>query len=170
MAFGKIMRKLQKWYLLVILLVIVISLGWFIRQNWGFKGIEHLFSIPTTQAQEPLSESPNLDSWINMLEREESGRRTYLKVYDPPNHSVKDKRDLYSFGCLQFKYSTLDYYADRYGLGTGVITEKELKDCQFQKMVAKKMIEENRMNALHWRNVVLNKIGFPPISKELAKR
>jgi len=47
----------QKWQLLFIYLVVLVVIGAIIRQIWGFKGVERIFSIPTTQAKELPLES-----------------------------------------------------------------------------------------------------------------
>lgn len=111
--------------------------------------VEKPVEVPKPEPK--ISNAKSLDEWISMLEKGESERRTYLKVWDV--HS-------YSYGCLQFKWDTLEQFTKKFGFRTE-ITEKDLYNCQLQKQTAKAMIRSDYSLWQRWYNVSL-KIGLPP--------
>lgn len=100
----------------------------------------------------------NLDLWLGKLATAESGNRANIKVLDVNGR--------YSYGCLQFQMATFKSYSQRYGLAdpaTVTSWDALIYNCDFQKQVAKRMIQEKPGNWRHWGYTVLNKgIGFPP--------
>ena len=92
----------------------------------------------------------NADSWhfrgytdqtLIALEQCESGRRTKIKVWD--NGS-------WSFGVLQFKFLTMEFYSRRYGI-RDVITEQDMYNVDLQRRVATEMLKEKN-GIYHWYN------------------
>lgn len=102
----------------------------------------------TEQAALAVIKDAELDLWINKLVQAESNGREDVVILD-----VNGK---YSHGCLQFQQGTFNSYAQRYGL------EGNIMDCDLQKTLARKMIEENINNWKHWFNST-KKIGLPPV-------
>ena len=104
-----------------------------------------------------------LDIWINELIEKESNNRTGVKILDVNGR--------HSYGCLQFQYGTLASYAGRYGLlDEGAPIEPLLYDCAFQKMLTKRMIQENPDNWKHWfTSVIVKGLGLPPVGELITK-
>ena len=69
-----------------------------------------------------------------------------------------DTNNRYSYACLQFQEATFNSYSKRYGL------EGDIYTCADQKIVARKMIEENPNNWRHWYTSVAKRgLGKPPV-------
>ncbi len=70
-----------------------------------------------------------------------------------------------SYGALCFKLDTFQRYVRRYEL-LPYAEDAELMnwigDADFQHQLAKRMILEDYGNWRHWKNTVVNKIGYPP--------
>lgn len=105
--------------------------------------------------QNPI-EHVQLRQWINILVQQESSGRTNIKILDN-NHK-------YSYGCLQFQKQTFVGYAK----SLNMLPETEdneienfIYDCEYAKLLAEKMIENNYDNWKHWKNSV-DKIGMSP--------
>jgi len=92
-----------------------------------------------------------LGKWIERLVHQESSGRADIKILD-----VNDR---YSYGCLQFQEATFVSYSKRY-FGTSNLSK--LYDCQYQKQLARRMLEEDINNWRHWYNST-RKIGLPPL-------
>lgn len=106
-----------------------------------------------------------LGAWLNRLVSKESEGKTHIKVLDHNNR--------YSYGCLQFQMATFKSYIRKYDL-LPEAEDKELEnmiyDCDFQKTLARKMIEDDYSNWKNWYTSATAKIGLPPKSEstELA--
>lgn len=123
-------------------------------------------SVSTSIASSTSSTTPatstvvttNLDAWLSKLATAESGNRANIKVLDVNGR--------YSYGCLQFQMGTFKEYSQRYGIiDPAYVTSWEvlIYNCDLQKRIAKRMIQEKASNWRHWGYTVLNKgIGFPP--------
>lgn len=102
-----------------------------------------------------------LDAWIDSLVTKESNGRSDIKILD--------HNDRYSYGCLQFQMETFESYINRYDLlphTENSELENMIYDCDFQKLLTRKMIEENPQNWRHWYTSVAKRgLGFPPIIK-----
>lgn len=108
-----------------------------------------------------------LDAWLTKLVKKESEGREHIKILDHNNQ--------YSYGCLQFQMATFRSYVRRYDLLTNTEDgelENMIYDCDFQKVIARKMIEEDYSNWRNWyTSVTKSKVGYPPrISPELAEK
>lgn len=103
-----------------------------------------------------LTFSSPLDLWIEKLILLESEGKRGIKILD---HNGE-----YSFGCLQFQKETFEEFGLKYNL---IIPDAKLDDllynCDLQKEMAKKMIEDNYNNWRHWyTSVKIKKLGLPP--------
>jgi len=85
-------------------------------------------------------------SWVDRLAKFESQNTPIIKKLD--------KNGKYSYGCLQFQKRTFDSVSKRYKL------EGNIYDCEFQRKLATKMIEEDPNNCKHWKAAV-RAIGKP---------
>ncbi len=100
--------------------------------------------------------SSPLDLWLEKLIVLESNGRKNIKILD---HNGE-----HSFGCLQFQKETFEEFGLKYKLiaPDDEITDL-LYDCQLQKEIAKKMIEDNYNNWRRWyTSVKIKKLGLPP--------
>lgn len=105
-----------------------------------------------------LAQSDALDQWIEQLVTKESNGKANIKIVD--------RNGYFSYGCLQFQMRTFREYVRKYNL-LPEAEDEELKnmiyDCEFQKYLAKKMLEDNPDNWRHWHtSVVAKKLGLPP--------
>ena len=124
------------------------------------------FATPLNELLEPQSTPQTewqkaLKNWIeNLVEYESNGSSTV---------KVLDWNGKYSYGCLQFQEQTFLGFTK--GLKTlPNATDEEIMnfiyDCEYQKLLAFKMIETNYDNWRHWRYSVINRgLGLPPILK-----
>lgn len=97
-------------------------------------------TVPSVTAQAKIAsplkveEITALDIWIERLAQKESEGRERIKILD-----VNDK---YSYGCLQFQEWTFKAYGAKYGILKDTANwENAIYDCNFQKQLAKKMIQ-----------------------------
>lgn len=95
--------------------------------------------------------------WVHRMIQAESNNRSEIVVFDS-NHQL-------SYSCGQFQRQTFEYQVKKYNL----LPEAEpreylnfIRDCTFQRELARNMIEDNPANADHWRNTT-KKIGKPPL-------
>ena len=117
---------------------------------------------PTQIATAPVErKADKLDAWINSLVNKESEGRSHIKILD---HNAR-----YSYGCLQFQMETFEGYVKRYELLPNTEDselENMIYDCDFQKLLTRKMIEENPENWRHWYTSVAKRgLGVPPVIK-----
>lgn len=102
-----------------------------------------------------------LDAWINSLVTKESEGKSHIKILD--------HNDRYSYGCLQFQMETFEAYVKRYELLPNTEDselENMIYDCDFQKLLTRKMIEEDPENWRHWYTSVAKRgLGLPPVIK-----
>lgn len=102
-----------------------------------------------------------LDVWINSLVAKESEGKVHIKILD--------HNDRYSYGCLQFQMETFESYIKRYELlpnTEDAELENMIYDCDFQKLLTRKMIEEDPENWRHWYTSVAKRgLGVPPVIK-----
>lgn len=113
--------------------------------------------IGTFQAKDEL------DLWIDRLALKESEGKTHIKILDHNNR--------YSYGCLQFQMQTFKSYIRKYNLlqdTEDAELENMIYDCDFQKTLAKIMIEDDYSNWRNWYTSSRSKIGLPPKPEELA--
>ena len=105
-----------------------------------------------------LDYAKKTENWINELVQKESEGRADIKILDSNGR--------YSYSCLQFQEQTFRFYVERYNLLPGVEYAEVMNwiyDCEFQKLIALKMLEEDHNNYLHWRTSVLKRgLGLPP--------
>lgn len=94
-----------------------------------------------------VTETSPLDLWIEKLAYAESSGQENIRILDSNNR--------YSYGCLQFQELTFKSFSERYHLFG------DLMDCQLQKQIAKRMIQEDPENWRHWYNSV-KLLGPPP--------
>lgn len=97
-----------------------------------------------------------LDLWLEKLITLESNGKENIKILDNNGE--------HSFGCLQFQKETFEEFGLKYKL---IAPDDEiddlLYDCNLQKEIAKKMIEDNYNNWRHWyTSVKIKKLGLPP--------
>lgn len=124
-------------------------------------------SIPLgiVQPASIATQQDKLDVWLNKLIQVESGGKADIKVLDSNNR--------YSYGVLQFQMATFKGYVKQYNLlpyAEDREIENSIYDCDLQKALAKRMIQEDYNNWKHWYNSVVGYqgrkgIGLPP--KEL---
>ncbi len=99
-----------------------------------------------------------MDIWLEKLAKKESRGRSNIKILDVNNR--------HSYGCLQFQMETFKGYSKKYDLlpeAEDKEFENMIYDCNFQKLLARKMIEERYDNWRHWYNSVNSKhVGLPP--------
>lgn len=122
-------------------------------------------TIIHTPTPEIVQETPDaMDIWLNKLAIKESEGKTHIKILDHNNY--------YSYGCLQFQMGTFKSYVKKYGLlpeAEGKELENMVYDCDFQKLLARRMIEDNPNNWRHWyTSVSVKKLGLPPKPEALA--
>jgi hypothetical protein len=121
---------------------------------------------PATQETAQVSQDA-LDAWLQKLIQKESEGREHIKILDHNNR--------YSYGCLQFQMETFRAYARRYDLlphTEDSELENVIYDCELQKTMARKMIEEDYGNWRNWyTSVAVRKLGLPPkVSTKLAEK
>ncbi len=108
----------------------------------------------------------NLDMWLEKLAMAESGNRADIKVLDVNGR--------YSYGCLQFQMATFKSYSARYKLvdpETVTSWDALIYNCQLQKQIAKRMIQEKPGNWRHWGYTVLHKgTGLPPAKEKAVEQ
>ncbi len=124
---------------------------------------------PTQIAIAPVERKlDKLDAWIDSLVAKESEGKSHIKILD--------HNDRYSYGCLQFQMETFESYIKRYDLlphAEDSELENMIYDCDFQKLLTRKMIEEDPENWRHWYTSVAKRgLGVPPVIKtnQLAGR
>ena len=115
--------------------------------------VNYVYEAPQQQA--PVEKEPQLthpqEVWMHVLEWCES--RGYNEAVNP-----KDNDGTPSYGAFQFKPSTLDYYAEKYGVATTT-----LMDYQTQKAVVTQMILHR--DDINWDQqfpACVKKHGWPP--------
>ena len=129
--------------------ITIVFAGWLIWPNVA-KNINTIFAIP-----EPTLED-DLDRWLSILTQPGN------EACDP--EGTHDMGSL-SYGALCFKEDTFRRYVARYNLlpyAEGDEVMNWIGDSRFQHKLAKKMIQEDWKNWRHWKNTVINKIGYPP--------
>jgi len=101
-----------------------------------------------------------LNHWLDKLIDLESEGKSNLKVLD--------LNGLYSFGCLQFQMGTFEEYGMKYGLlSEGDDLKKLIYNCDLQKEIAKRIIQENPGNWRKWyTSVIVRGLGLPPKEKK----
>lgn len=104
-----------------------------------------------------------LDSWLKKL--------VYLESNGVSDIKILDHNGLHSFGCLQFQLYTFQAYGARYGLlSPGDDIEKLIYDCNLQKEIARRMINENPENWRNWyTSVTVKGLGLPPKEKVMPQ-
>ncbi len=125
--------------LIATLLTIVLFLLLFTR--WHFIPIQ--VESPPQGNLEAIN--PILTVIDQLVEKESEGKTDIV---------ILDTNNKHSFSCLQFQMSTFKQYVKRYNLlpeAEDHEIENMIMDCDFQKLVAYKMLEENPNNILHWR-------------------
>jgi hypothetical protein len=104
-----------------------------------------------------------LDVWLDKLEIAENC----------PSLGMVDSNGLKSFSSLCFQEQTFVTYVKKYNLLPQCEDQEILNwinDGEFQRVVAKKMLEDNLLNYDHWRNSV-KRIGKPiPLAKSYWKQ
>ena len=122
------------------------------------KGIEEPQQTSPQKTEQKSEWQIKTESWINELVQKESEGRADIKILDSNGR--------YSYSCLQFQEQTFRFYVERYNLLPGVEYAEVMNwiyDCEFQKLIALKMLEEDHNNYLHWRTSVLKRgLGLPP--------
>ncbi len=107
----------------------------------------------------------SIDRWLEKLIILESNGKENIKILDNNGKN--------SFGCLQFQKQTFKEFGLKYGLVSSADEINDLiYDCELQKELAKRMLEENYDNWRHWyTSVKVKNLGLPPaVSKvELPK-
>lgn len=97
-----------------------------------------------------------LDLWIDKLVEYESC----------PVEGMIDRNRKMSYGCLCFQETTFEVYTRLYNLLPEAEDQELINmigDCEFQKMLVRKMIEDNYNNWTHWyASVVKRGLGKPP--------
>lgn len=112
--------------------------------------------IPTPVLGVMVVESPDIWGWIDKLAFCESGNRSDIVILDTNGR--------YSYGCLQFQEATFRQYVARYNMLPHATHDEVMNlifNCDFQKKLAHKMLEENYKNWRHWYNCSTKKIGLP---------
>ena len=124
------------------------------------SGFAFAFNIPVP-AKEPVlevTEPDALDLWLERLIQKESRGKAVIKILDV-NHK-------YSYGCLQFQEWTFRAFGEKYGLvKKGAKLEPLIYDCELQKQIAKRMIQDDYKLWQSWyTSVVIRDLGLPPRS------
>lgn len=107
-------------------------------------------------AEPPAPEAPQIthaqDTWMRALEWCES--RGIPGAVNP-----KDRDGTPSYSSWQFKPSTLDYYAERYGVATTSVMDREVQKAVLEQMLL-------HYDEINWRqqfpDCINRKIGMPP--------
>ena len=108
-----------------------------------------------------------MDAWLQKLIQKESEGREHIKILDHNNQ--------YSYGCLQFQMATFRSYIRKYKLLANTEDaerENMIYDCEFQQVLARKMIEDDYSNWRNWyTSVSVRNLGLPPrVSAQLAEK
>jgi hypothetical protein len=114
----------------------------------------------TAKVTSPLNveEASALDIWLEKLAQKESEGRERIKILDTNGK--------YSYGCLQFQEWTFKSYGQKYGvLKDPSSWENKIYDCNVQKQLAKKMIQNEYVLWQSWyTSVMVRNLGLPPRS------
>ncbi len=113
-----------------------------------------IYGSPASVAQ---ARPDALGNWLNKLAIKESEGKNHLKMLDHNNQ--------YSYGCLQFQMQTFKSYIRKYGLlqdAEDAELENMIYDCDFQKILARTMIQDDYTNWRNWYTSATKKIGLPP--------
>lgn len=111
--------------------------------------------------QEQEETLDNLTKWINELE-------LYECRDCPIGYKRIDTNGYYSYGCLQFQMATFKEYANKfYSLENLEETDWQniISNCDFQKELAYKMIEENSHAVWRWKTSIERGLGLPILDK-----
>ncbi len=105
-----------------------------------------------------IQETSALDLWLAKLADKESHGEDHIKILDVNGH--------YSYGCLQFQEWTFKNYGKKYGILKNTADwENQIYDCNLQKQIAKRMIEDDYILWQSWyTSVVIRDLGLPPRS------
>ena len=131
-----------------------------------------ILSSAVSQSQSPAGTTSQnapdaMDIWLQKLIHKESEGREHIKILDHNNQ--------YSYGCLQFQMATFRSYVRKYKLLSNTEDaelENMIYDCEFQKTLARKMIEDDYSNWRNWyTSVSIRNLGLPPrVSAQLAEK
>jgi len=120
-------------------------------------------AVNTRSVADIVQAKDKLDLWLDRLALKESQGKTHVKILDHNNR--------YSYGCLQFQMQTFESYVQKYNLlpdTESAELENMIYDCDFQKILAKKMIEDDYTNWRNWYTSAKTKIGLPPKPEALV--
>jgi hypothetical protein len=99
----------------------------------------------------------SLDIWLEKLSQKESEGDEQVVIVD--------SNGFRSYSCLQFQLATFVEQVKKYNLlpeAEDVEIRNMIMDCEFQKQLARKMIEDNVQNVSHWYTTVYAKgLGKP---------
>ena len=113
-----------------------------------------LIEPPTIQYEvEPIKDE--LDVWLDKLE-------TYENC---PVEGIVDTNHKLSYGCLCFQFSTFKSFVKQYNFLPEAEEREYLNmigDCDFQKILAKQMLQSDYNNWKHWWTSVRRGLGLPP--------
>lgn len=119
----------------------------------------HVHDSPRIRIPEESGIRDPLYTWLDALEE-------YECLGCGENYSRVDVNGLRSYGCLQFQEQTFKAFVRRYDLLPYAETAEIMNmiyDCDFQKIVAHRMIQENDDAWSHWyTSVELRGLGKPP--------
>jgi len=146
-------RKLATYAILAVIAMIVVPINYY-----SFKyAVRLVLPSPAVEEQreDPTPPAPQLthrqEVWLNVLE--------WCESRGNPNAINEIDRDgTASYGAFQFKPTTLDYFADKYG-----ITTTTLMDYATQKAVVTQMILHR--DDINWHQQFpdcVKKFGVPP--------
>lgn len=115
-----------------------------------------LFLQKPTHAEPTAPEAPQIthaqDTWMRALEWCESQGI-------PGAVNPKDRDGTPSYSSWQFKPSTLDYYAEKYGVATTTVMDREVQKAVLEQMLL-------HYDEINWRqqfpDCINRKIGMPP--------
>lgn len=158
------MTKTKRAIILTLALTALLTFGWAQRAGGDGDTIEPVEEIPVTTAtttQEKKDETPkkapapqpvlmgDRGTWLEALIQCESNGR-------PEAVNPKDRDGTPSYGLLQFKPSTFDFFKKAYGI------EGELMDPEAQKAIVIRMMDDE---SIVWENqfpACVRKLGRPP--------
>ena len=108
---------------------------------------------PAIRIEQPKDE---LDIWLDKLS----------KMENCPAEGILDTNKKMSYGCLCYQKTTFFVYTKLYNLLPEAEDQEYMNmigDCDFQKVLARKMIEDNYNSWTHWWiSVVKRGLGKPP--------
>lgn len=124
----------------ILVLLVAYSLAIFILK---------LYIVESTKFRNGTVDITNSYIWVHRMIQAESNNRSEIVVLD--------SNSKLSFGCAQFQEETFMWQVKKFNLLPGAEIQEYknmIRDCSFQRLLARTMVEHNPANIDHWRNTV----------------